>query len=202
MGNLQDPLSCLACIGQQAGCYASTCKDACDADLNASECISCVASADCTANMACSIGCSIDDLTKNIWSLQNLMETAGQTSQPLTNFLRSASPCYESQALMKTCGTQCYSSPNRAQCSATCLRGKGIGYRCASCLGNKIQCTVSRCLRFCSADANGRACRSCVRRSCGSCNSQKSFIDENETSYATTLAELAGSDSREMPIVP
>lgn len=198
-----DPLSCLACLGGQAACYANTCKGVCGANLSATECVSCVAAAGATcgsSGSACSIGCSIDDITDNIMSFKTLLTTAAKSNSSdsshrgfmVTPGTTRSAACYESQDLMKTCGTQCYSNADRAQCSATCLEGKGVAAFCASCMGKKIQCTVGNCLDFCAGDANSRACRSCVSRTCGSCNSVKSS-EEPETSFALALAAVAGS---------
>ena len=191
---------CARCLGSKIQCTVKSCLGSCAANANSMACRSCVRRSCGFCNSQKAMEKSLDETSDDVdfaVALASFASNANSTNMD-TSKTRSASSCYESQPLMKTCGTQCYSSPNQAQCSATCLRGKGIGFGCASCLGSKIQCTVKSCLGSCAANANSMACRSCVRRSCGSCNSQKAM---DEVSYATALAELAGKGS-EMPIFP
>ena len=195
-------LGCLECVGHQVACLVNTCKEPCKADVNASACVSCVAKSGCRTDASCSLGCSIDNVYHNIIQLNQEggarpASVSGDLEE--TGAVRSATSCYESQPLMKKCGTQCYSSANQAQCSASCLKGVGISTGCATCLGNKIQCTVKNCLSSCSADANSRACSSCVSRSCGSCNSEKSM--EEDVSFAVALSTYAKTDTESASLI-
>ena len=175
-----------------------SCKEPCKADVNATACVSCVGKSGCRTDASCSVGCSLDSVYQNIITMQLNQEAGARPASASddlkeTGAVRSSTSCYESQPLMKKCGTQCYSSANQAQCSAACLKGVGTSSECATCLGNKIQCTVKNCLSSCSADANSRACSSCVSRSCGSCNSEKSM--EENVAFATHLAAIVNSSS-------
>ena len=197
-----NPLSCIACAANEVTCMSTainSCKEqhACDTAMDAVSCVSCIAAANCGSDPSCS-GCS--DQISNIVSVKKLLaekpnlakQLASEESPESPVTLRSStSYCRETQSLMKTCGTKCYSSPNQASCAANCLKGVGVQSNCANCLGRKIQCTVKRCLSFCAADANRAACSSCVSRSCGSCNSDKSQGPADEESFVTALVALA-----------
>eukprot|EP00434_Breviolum_minutum_P010811 symbB.v1.2.009533.t1/scaffold576.1/size184938/7 len=196
-----NPLSCIACAANEVTCMSTainSCKEqhACDTAMDAVSCVSCIAAANCGSDPSCS-GCS--DQISNIVSVKKLLaekpdlakQVALEESKSPVTLRSSTSYCRETQSLMKTCGTQCYSSPNQASCSANCLKGKGVQSNCANCLGRKIQCTVKSCLSFCAADANSAGCSSCVSRSCGSCNSDKSQGPGDEESFVTALVALA-----------
>ena len=196
-----NPLSCIACAANEVTCMSTainSCKEqhACDTAMDAVSCVSCIAAANCGSDPSCS-GCS--DQISNIVSVKKLLaekpdlakQVALEESESPVTLRSSTSYCRETQSLMKTCGTQCYSSPNQASCSANCLKGKGVQSNCANCLGRKIQCTVKNCLSFCAADANSAGCSSCVSRSCGSCNSDKSQGPGDEESFVTALVALA-----------
>eukprot|EP00438_Fugacium_kawagutii_P023590 Skav205946 [mRNA] locus=scaffold442:50285:51283:+ [translate_table: standard] len=189
------PLHCITCAAQQVTCMSTAinqCKEqhACDTLMNASSCGSCVGAANCGSDPACS-DCTLNrpetvDFKKLIAASASKEVTASQEPE-----LRTAR-CSESQSLMKTCGTRCYSNSNLAGCSAKCLKGKGVQSSCASCFGRKIQCSVRKCMRFCSADANSAGCKSCMSRSCGNCNSEKS-MQPSEESFMSALVALSRS---------
>ena len=167
--------------------------------MSAASCVTCIGTANCGSDPACA-DCPTNQL-ESIVKVKKLV-AAGSTEdkevdlkEALMGTLRSAG-CYESQSLMKTCGTQCYSNADQASCSAKCLEGKGVQSSCASCLGRKIQCTVKKCLNFCAADANSPTCSSCVSRSCGSCNSEKSLTQPEEESFVTALVALSQKDAQ------
>ena len=175
-------------------------QHACDTIMSAASCVTCIGTANCGSDPACA-DCPTNQL-ESIVKVKKLV-AAGSTEdkevdlkEALTGTLRSAG-CYESQSLMKTCGTQCYSSGDQASCSAKCLKGKGVQSSCASCLGRKIQCTVKNCLNFCAANANSPTCSSCVSRSCGSCNSEKSLTQPEEESFVTALVALSQKDAQD-----
>lgn len=189
----------------------NSCKEqhACDTAMDAVSCVSCIAAANCGSDPSCS-GCS--DQISDIVSVKKLLaekpnlakQVALEESPESPVTLRSGtSYCRETQSLMKTCGTKCYSSPNQASCAANCLRGVGVQSNCANCLGRKIQCTVKNCLSFCAADANSAACSSCVSRSCGSCNSDKSQGPaDDEESFVTALVALSKSQEAKQSVFP
>ena len=175
-------------------------QHACDTIMSAASCVTCIGTANCGSDPACA-DCPTNQL-ESIVKVKKLV-AAGSTEdkevdlkEALTGTLRSAG-CYESKSLMKTCGTQCYSSGDLASCSAKCLKGKGVQSSCASCLGRKIQCTVKNCLNFCAANANSPTCSSCVSRSCGSCNSEKSLTQPEEESFVTALVALSQKDAQD-----
>ena len=178
--------SCANCLGRKIQCTVKNCLNFCAADANSPTCSSCVSRSCGSCNSDKSL--TQPEEESFVTALVALSQKDAQDAE-----LRS-SGCYESQSLMKTCGTQCYSSGDQASCSAKCLKGKGVQSSCANCLGRKIQCTVKNCLNFCAADANSPTCSSCVSRSCGSCNSDKSLTQPEEESFVTALVALSQKD--------
>ena len=181
--------SCASCLGRKIQCTAKNCLNFCAADANSPTCSSCVSRSCGSCNSEKSL--TQPEEESFVTALVALSQKDAQDA-----VLRSAG-CRESQSLMKTCGTQCYSSGDQASCSAKCLKGKGVQSSCASCLGRKIQCTVKNCLNFCAADANSPTCSSCVSRSCGSCNSEKSLTQPEEESFVTALVALSQKDAQD-----
>ena len=180
--------SCASCLGRKIQCTVKNCLNFCAADANSPTCSSCVSRSCGSCNSEKSL--TQPEEESFVTALVALSQKDAQDA-----VLRSAG-CRESQSLMKTCGTQCYSSGDQASCSAKCLKGKGVQSSCASCLGRKIQCTVKNCLNFCAADANSPTCSSCVSRSCGSCNSEKSLTQPEEESFVTALVALSQKDAQ------
>eukprot|EP00438_Fugacium_kawagutii_P018822 Skav221692 [mRNA] locus=scaffold1494:328051:329067:+ [translate_table: standard] len=193
------PLHCITCAAQQVTCISTAinqCKEqhACDTLMNASSCVSCVGAANCGSDPACS-DCSLNQL-ETVLDFKKLIAASASEEALQEPELRTAR-CSESQSLMKTCGTRCYSNSDLAGCSAKCLRGVGVQSSCASCFGRKIQCSVRNCLKFCSADANSAGCRSCVSRSCSNCNSAKSMEpseDPSEEFFMSAFVALPQSE--------
>ena len=107
------------------------------------------------------------------------------------------SGCYENQAALKKCGTQCFSRPNKAQCAYTCLK-PSMSNGCARCFGQKVDCTIRKCLSQCSANSQSFACKSCVRSKCGRCAMEKSA--EDDTFFEAIVRFAAGAE--ETPLYP
>eukprot|EP00438_Fugacium_kawagutii_P014009 Skav204084 [mRNA] locus=scaffold3129:287840:288835:+ [translate_table: standard] len=191
------PLHCITCAAQQVTCMSTAinqCKEqhACDTVMNASSCVACVGAANCGSDPACS-DCTLNQL-ETVLDFKKLIAASASKEEMVSQEpeLRTAR-CSESQSLMKTCGTRCYSNSDLAGCAANCLRGVGVQSSCASCFGRKIQCSVRNCMRFCSGDAYSPGCRSCVSRSCSNCNSEKS-MEPSEESFMSALAALSQSE--------
>eukprot|EP00913_Durusdinium_trenchii_P007666 g7203.t1 len=55
--------------------------------------------------------------------------------------------CWEDQVSLKACGTQ---------------RGRGMSSNCANCFGDKVDCTIRKCLSQCASDSQSYACTSCA----------------------------------------
>eukprot|EP00438_Fugacium_kawagutii_P018821 Skav221691 [mRNA] locus=scaffold1494:326122:327144:+ [translate_table: standard] len=195
------PLHCITCAAQQVTCISTAinqCKEqhACDTLMNASSCVSCVGAANCGSDPACS-DCSLNQLETVLDFKKLIAASASEEVVALQEPELRTARCSESQSLMKTCGTRCYSNSDLAGCSAKCLRGVGVQSSCASCFGRKIQCSVRNCMRFCSADANSAGCRSCVSRSCSNCNSAKSMEpseDPSEEFFMSAFVALPQSE--------
>ena len=189
---------CASCFGRKISCTIKRCLSGCAADPNGAACTSCVASKCGRCNAAKSLEEPVDkdSFVAALVELashqpdQNTVDNTTELEEEAST--RSGSGCFEVQALMKTCGTRCYSSSNQATCAAGCLTGKGVSPGCASCFGRKISCTIKRCLSGCAADPNGAACTSCVASKCGRCNAAKS-LDEpvDKDSFVAALVELA-----------
>mmetsp|Transcript_20461 Transcript_20461/g.48040 ORF Transcript_20461/g.48040 Transcript_20461/m.48040 type:complete len:266 (-) Transcript_20461:147-944(-) len=206
--------SCASCLGRGFTCGVSSCLGSCTTGFNKPICTSCISSNCGLCSRARSGESEPEDAADNASTLEALMEVfagaqeaqAQAATENATVELEEPSTrsgCFEVQALMKTCGTQCYSSSNQASCAARCLTGKGVSPGCASCFGRKISCTIKRCLSGCAANANGAACTSCVSSKCGSCHAAKS-LDEpvGEESFVAALVELAAQKQDQSAIFP
>lgn len=81
----------------------------------------------------------------------------------------STGSCHASEHALRRCSIRCYSKQQaRAECISRCLHhDEKLGQSCASCYGQRSDCTINNCLRECSASASGSPCRSCVRHRCG-----------------------------------
>ena len=190
---------CASCFGRKISCTIKTCLSGCAADPNGAACTSCVASKCGRCNAAKSLDEPVgkDNFVAALVELASQQQDQSEVDKTAEleeeeSSTRSGSGCFEVQALMKTCGTQCYSSSSQATCAAGCLTGKGVSPGCASCFGRKISCTIKRCLSGCAADPNGAACTSCVASKCGRCNAAKS-LDEpvGKDNFVAALVELA-----------
>mmetsp|Transcript_61102 Transcript_61102/g.160660 ORF Transcript_61102/g.160660 Transcript_61102/m.160660 type:complete len:307 (+) Transcript_61102:94-1014(+) len=89
----------------------------------------------------------------------------------ITNATEAMMGCSEDYGVMRTCGVQCFTSPSmqRSPCIEGCLHGKGLGSACASCLGQKADCSITHCISPCAASATGAECLGCVKSHCRSC---------------------------------
>jgi len=94
------------------------------------------------------------------------MAAANETEATL---LGASGGCWADQGTLRTCGISCFSSHSRSSCISDCLRGKGVGSSCASCLGQKSDCSITSCLTPCAASATGAPCLQCVKDHCRSC---------------------------------
>lgn len=77
--------------------------------------------------------------------------------------------CYADPGALRTCGTSCFSSRPRSSCISGCLLDRGLSSGCASCLGEKSDCSIKHCLSKCAASATGAACTECVKSHCHGC---------------------------------
>ncbi|CAK9000307.1 Hypothetical protein (Fragment) [Durusdinium trenchii] len=104
------------------------------------------------------------------------------------------------QAKLKKCGTECLTRPQRAQCATDCLRREGMKPGCARCFGDKVDCTIRKCLDKCMADSHSPRCKSCVRRKCGTCLYAKSGAESEEDFWGAVLfTALQPSKSEILP---
>eukprot|EP00439_Symbiodinium_sp_Y106_P038801 s1129_g4.t1 len=201
---------CASCFGRKISCTIKRCLSGCAADPNGAACTSCVASKCGRCNAAKSLDEPVgkDNFVAALVELASQQQDQSEVDKTAEleeeeSSTRSGSGCFEVQALMKTCGTQCYSSSSQATCAAGCLTGKGVSPGCASCFGRKISCTIKTCLSGCAADPNGAACTSCVASKCGRCNAVKS-LDEpvSKDNFVAALVELASQQQDENTILP
>ena len=197
--------TCANCLGTGFNCGVNSCLGSCTTGFTKPICTSCISS-NCGL---CSTALKNVDAGDQNSTLEALVEVfagaasaAANSTADLQAESSSRSGCFEVQALMKTCGTQCYSASDKATCATTCLVGKGVSRGCASCFGRKINCTIKNCLGSCAANANGAPCKSCVSRTCGSCNAQKSGQeDAGKDSFVASLVALAAQEQQH-PILP
>ncbi|CAE7477285.1 unnamed protein product, partial [Symbiodinium pilosum] len=204
--------SCASCLGTGFNCGVNACMSNCISGFSKPICTSCISSNCGLCSRARSSEEAIDNAS-TIEALLDLFTGANSAAANSTELLSirmytatdmidmlqeeasTRSGCFEVQALMKTCGTQCYSAGNQASCAAACLRGKGVSSGCASCFGRKISCTIKNCISQCAANANGAACKSCVSSKCGRCNSLKSMDEaESKDNFVAALVELAAKE--------
>ena len=110
--------------------------------------------------------------------------------------------CYEDRRALKACGTQCFSAQNRGRCARRCLRNTwGMSANCANCFGDKVDCTIRKCLPKCAGNSEAWKCTNCVRTKCGRCNMDKSGeSEENEEmpdEVLNAVVEFATASSKE-----
>jgi len=132
-------------------------------------------------------------------------ETAPKSPEdvPDTKEVKSGG-CYENRPALKACGTQCFSASNRGRCARRCLKRRfGMSANCANCFGDKISCTIKKCLPKCAGNSEAWKCINCVRSKCGRCNMNKSGqTDQSEgedmsDEVLTVAVEIATADSKD-----
>ena len=198
--------SCATCLGRGFNCGVNSCLGSCTTGFTKPACTTCISS-NCGL---CSSARSSGDAADNTSSVQALVEifagasaAAANSTEELEEQSSARSGCFEVQSLMKTCGTQCYSASNQAGCAAACLTGKGVSAGCASCFGRKISCTIKNCLSNCAANPNAASCKSCVSRTCGSCNALKSAEEATgNDDFVAALVKLAAEGVDQAAILP
>merc|ERR1712226_888123 len=83
----------------------------------------------------------------------------------------NAAGCFASESMLRGCGTRCFARPagtTRANCVASCLQNdQHLGHSCASCYGQRSDCTMVHCLTQCTPSASSHDCTSCVHGRCG-----------------------------------
>ncbi|CAK9011987.1 Ubiquitin carboxyl-terminal hydrolase 8 [Durusdinium trenchii] len=191
--------SCAQCLGSGFDCAMRVCRRQCGQGFTTPTCTTCVRGS-CSRSLCAHAGKSAEDFDEDVSEV--LAEVAFPLKEELTALTsnetaktepHSSEPqersggCWEDQSALKSCGTQCYTQPNRKRCATQCLRGRGMSYNCAVCFGDKVDCTIKKCLSKCAANAQSYECKSCVRSKCGRCNSQKSFPLEDEPFFQALL---------------
>ena len=181
-------MSCTQCHGQQIQCTVTHCLGKCISDPKGAACSTCVES-------SCG-SCNSQGQAMGVSFVQAVADASNANAahvQQKSLDARSGG-CYESESLMKSCAGRCLANSDRPTCAANCLLAKGESGRCARCHGNLIHCTMNNCLNKCVANPKGAACGSCVQRSCGSCNSQKS-AEAMDFSFIAALVNVAKNNS-------
>jgi len=122
-----------------------------------------------------------DELKNEEQALKNEEQPAPKSAEASQSEERVAG-CWENRPALKACGTRCFSQPNRGRCAMQCLRDSfGMSSGCASCFGDKVACTIQKCLPKCAGNDQAATCISCVRSKCGRCNHRsKSGANDGE----------------------
>ena len=187
---------CARCFGQKVDCTIRKCLSQCSANSQSFACKSCVRSK--CGRCAMEKSAEDDTFFEAVASFTaGVEENATMPVEEPEAVAEAKSACYENQAALKKCGTQCFSRPNKAQCATVCLK-PSMSSGCARCFGQKVDCTIRKCLSQCSANSQSFACKSCVRSKCGRCAMEKSA--EDDTFFEAVVSFAAGAE--ESPVYP
>lgn len=185
--------SCAECLGEGVACAVKSCESSCypgRENFYAAQCGRCLQQHRCRT---CTDQGTIDGSTKSVSSgdvpgavYAQLADLASKTGA--WEAARAQGFCFEDQIKLKKCGTECAEASSRsprAQCVTRCLRREGMQFGCASCFGDKVDCTMKNCLDNCVTSANGLSCRRCVQQKCGTCHQAKDM--DPDTFYGAVL---------------
>ncbi|CAJ1346324.1 unnamed protein product, partial [Effrenium voratum] len=192
--------TCSNCLGEGFTCAYDNCAGECypgRPDFYSANCIGCIQGNRCKTCATAAKGAVSANLTEEIWALAaalNFTRPEAEQAEPAEPVLKSGG-CYEDQGKLKTCGTQCFSRPNRQQCAAKCLRSHGMSSGCANCFGHKVDCTIKNCLSKCMSNSQSAACKMCVHASCGHCTQAKS---SSAVIAAAVEASASAAESNEI----
>eukprot|EP00434_Breviolum_minutum_P022375 symbB.v1.2.019749.t1/scaffold1630.1/size108773/2 len=130
--------SCALCLGEGVACAVKSCQSSCypgRENFFAVQCSKCLEQQKCKT---CS-DTPVSNETRGAYAL--LAELAFKTSSEDT---ATRGFCFEDQAKLKKCGTECSDAAPRARarCVSRCLRLEGMQPACASCFGDKVDCTI------------------------------------------------------------
>eukprot|EP00913_Durusdinium_trenchii_P032646 g30555.t1 len=187
--------NCAGCLGEGLSCAVANCQNQCSPghpNYYSSQCTQCLRQEKCRT--CAFVAQTVNEEVANLAALA--LEAKAERSVDLP---KAGGFCYEErcefssaapkgmhcqfwprrgpaasddvfdQAKLKKCGTECLARPQRAQCATDCLRRWGMKPGCARCFGDKVDCTIRKCLDKCMADSHSPRCKSCVRRKCGTC---------------------------------
>ncbi|CAE7331248.1 unnamed protein product [Symbiodinium natans] len=203
--------SCAACLGNGVVCAFRSCRTQCASSINAPGCTTCITSSCGTCSGAYKAGnftemAELAALSMDLQpqaqeqpeEVQHKAETETETAtetETETEVAPASSKskgCWEDQASLKYCGTKCFGAPNKRTCATNCLRNeRGMSQHCAACFGDKVACTIKKCLAECMADGNSNRCKTCVRGKCGRCDSAKSSSDAEEDAFLSAVIATA-----------
>mmetsp|Transcript_31164 Transcript_31164/g.58473 ORF Transcript_31164/g.58473 Transcript_31164/m.58473 type:complete len:269 (+) Transcript_31164:85-891(+) len=212
--------TCAACLGNGVMCGYRSCYTQCSTGITNSRCTSCISTSCGTCAGAAKAGNETEGLevlasafaeldapkvqeevaeTKEEIK-EEIKET--QTSEAVNASLSKAGGCWEDKASLKYCGTKCFSQPNKVRCAVRCLRDeRHMSAGCAACFGDKVGCTIQKCLHQCMANADGDTCKTCVRFNCGTCNKDKSSSEGSED-FMNAVIAMATSPDQEAALYP
>lgn len=221
--------NCAECLGNGFSCALRSCRGQCQRGFASAGCTDCVRR---ICGLCSHAGKSLEEgvnqteisqiLAEVVFSAkEEELEQAFKNDEPEPEQPKSApvseqklaedkaAGCYEDRRALKACGTQCFSAPNRGQCARRCLRDTwGMSANCANCFGDKVDCTIRKCLPKCAGSAEAWKCTNCVRTKCGRCNMNKSDQSEGEEmsddvlNAVVQLATAAGSKDSEEAFYP
>ena len=213
--------SCARCLGNGFSCALRSCRSQCHSGFGAPGCTSCVRR---SCGLCSRVGKSAIDEVNETEISQILAEVvfsakpeeleqafkseeleavpaeskSSQTEEQLAE--EKSSGCWENRPALKACGTQCFSSANRGRCARRCLRNTwNMSPNCANCFGDKVDCTIRKCLPKCAGNSEAWKCTNCVRSLCGRCAMDKSGgeseNDEMSDDVLNMVVELAAATS-------
>jgi len=194
--------SCAACLGNGVVCAYRSCRTQCGAGITAPGCTSCITRSCGTCGGAYKAGNETEMAELAIFSLglepqapeqaeelKKEEEETPKTETEVAPVSSKAGGCWEDRASLKYCGTKCFGAGNKKQCAIDCLiNERGMGRGCAFCFGDKVACTIKKCITECMGQ--GPLCNTCVRTKCGRCNFEKSLSEAEEDNF---LADVIGA---------
>lgn len=197
--------NCAGCLGEGLSCAVANCQNQCSPghpNYYSSQCTQCLRQEKCrTCAFVAQTVNEVANATKSYGEVANLAALALEAkAERSVDLPKAGGFCYEDQAKLKKCGTECLARPQRAQCATDCLRREGMKPGCARCFGDKVDCTIRKCLDKCMADSHSPRCKSCVRRKCGTCLYAKSGAESEEDFWGAVLfTALQPSKSEILP---
>lgn len=208
--------TCARCLGNGFDCALRSCRSQCQRGLSSRTCTDCVSRSCGTCSWA---GKSMPAVNETEMS-QILAEVVFSSKEDELEQAKNEEPepaeqpkaaeasqeqseervagCWENRPALKACGTRCFSQPNRGRCATQCLRDSfGMSSGCASCFGDKVACTIQKCLSKCAGSDAAPACINCVRSKCGRCNMNKASDGEQlSDEVLNAVVELATAEDK------